>query len=129
MTQPIIEEDGIVVIPPLVLETGMNTEVGKTQAAPPGVTKAKGEEVKTPLGIRLDDFGGDSMTKTIGVLICIGEYSKALGCLVFESMMGWSCLLCQSYCCIGSTEKVLTKHCFDQRAKLCIIKTSFLRVF
>jgi magnesium-transporting ATPase (P-type) len=89
VTPPIIEEDGIVVVPPplqdwirvvfsgtvitsgrgttaLVLETGMNTEMGKTQAPPPGVTK-----VKTPLGIRLDDFGGDSMTKTIGVLICI----------------------------------------------------------
>ena len=89
MTPPIIEEDGIVVVPPplqdwirvvfsgtvitsgrgttaLVLETGMNTEMGKIQA---GVTKAKEEEVKTPLGIKLDDFG-DSLTKIIGI-ICI----------------------------------------------------------
>jgi hypothetical protein len=56
----------------------MNTEVGKTQAAPPGVTKAKWEEVKTPLGIRLDDFGCDSCSYLyIGVDF---EYPKALGC-------------------------------------------------
>ena len=87
VTQPILEEDGTVVPPPLqdwigvvfsgtvvtsgrgtalVLETGMNTEMGKIQA---GVTKAKEEEVKTPLGMKLDDFG-DSLTKIIGV-ICL----------------------------------------------------------
>ena len=38
-----------------------------------------------------------------------------------ESMMGWCCLLCQDHCCIGSTEKVLTKQCVDQCAKLCMI--------
>ena len=87
VSSPTIEEDGTVLPPPLqdwigvvfsgtvitsgrgtalVLETGMNTEMGKIQA---GVTKAKEEEVKTPLGIKLDDFG-DSLTKIIGI-ICI----------------------------------------------------------
>lgn len=53
----------------LVVRTGMNTEMGKIQQ---GVTEAKNEEHKTPLGIKLDEFG-ESLTKIIG-LICLSVW-------------------------------------------------------
>ena len=85
--KPTLEEDGTWSPPPLqdwmgvvfsgtvvtsgrgvavVVQTGMRTEMGRIQA---GVTQAKQEEVKTPLGIKLDEFG-ESLTKIIGV-ICV----------------------------------------------------------
>ena len=53
----------------LVVRTGMNTEMGKIQQ---GVTEAKSEEHKTPLGIKLDEFG-ETLTKIIG-FICLSVW-------------------------------------------------------
>lgn len=53
----------------LVVRTGMNTEMGKIQK---GVTEAKSEEHKTPLGIKLDEFG-ETLTKIIG-FICLSVW-------------------------------------------------------
>jgi len=49
----------------LVVQTGMNTEIGKIQK---GVTNAKEDTVKTPLGLKLDEFG-NTLTQII-VFIC-----------------------------------------------------------
>jgi len=53
----------------VVVRTGMGTEMGKIQK---GVTEAKGEEHKTPLGIKLDEFGAQ-LTKIISV-ICLAVW-------------------------------------------------------
>lgn len=53
----------------VVVRTGMETEMGKIQK---GVTEAKGEEHKTPLGIKLDEFG-EQLTKIISV-ICLAVW-------------------------------------------------------
>lgn len=53
----------------LVIRTGMSTEMGKIQK---GVTEAKSEEHKTPLGIKLDEFG-EQLTKIIGI-ICVAVW-------------------------------------------------------
>lgn len=50
----------------VVVRTGMETEIGKIQK---GVTDAKEEEHKTPLGIKLDEFG-EQLTAIISV-ICL----------------------------------------------------------
>ncbi|KAG7350911.1 calcium-transporting ATPase [Nitzschia inconspicua] len=49
--------------------TGMNTEFGKIQQ---GVTEAQQELQKTPLGIKLDEFG-DQLTVIIGI-ICVAVW-------------------------------------------------------
>ncbi len=54
----------------VVVRTGMETEMGKIQQ---GVTEAKSEEHKTPLGIKLDEFG-ETLTKIIGV-ICVAVWA------------------------------------------------------
>lgn len=51
----------------VVVRTGMSTEIGKIQQ---GVTDAKSEEQKTPLAIKLDEFG-DTLTKIIGAICLI----------------------------------------------------------
>jgi len=48
----------------LVVQTGMATQFGKIQK---GVTEAKTEQPKTPLAIKLDEFG-DTLTVIIGVI-------------------------------------------------------------
>lgn len=48
----------------LVVQTGMDTQFGKIQK---GVTDAKQEEPKTPLAIKLDEFG-ETLTIIIGVI-------------------------------------------------------------
>lgn len=53
----------------VVVRTGMETEIGKIQK---GVTDAKEEEQKTPLGIKLDEFGGQ-LTTIISV-ICLAVW-------------------------------------------------------
>lgn len=53
----------------LVVQTGMDTQMGRIQK---GVTEAKSEQVKTPLAIRLDEFG-DTLTVIIGV-ICLSVW-------------------------------------------------------
>jgi len=53
----------------LVLRTGMHTEMGKIQT---GVANAAAEEIKTPLGIKLDQFG-ETLTKIIGG-ICLAVW-------------------------------------------------------
>jgi len=53
----------------LVIRTGMDTEMGKIQK---GVTDAKAEDTKTPLGIKLDEFG-EMLTTIIGV-ICLAVW-------------------------------------------------------
>ena len=53
----------------IVVRTGMDTEIGKIQK---GVTQAKSEEIKTPLGQKLDEFG-DTLTVIIGV-ICLAVW-------------------------------------------------------
>jgi len=53
----------------VVVRTGMETEMGKIQK---GVTEAKGEMHKTPLGIKLDEFGAQ-LTKIISV-ICLAVW-------------------------------------------------------
>ena len=50
----------------VVVQTGMDTEMGKIQK---GVTQAKKEQPKTPLAIKLDEFG-TTLTKIIGA-ICL----------------------------------------------------------
>ncbi len=54
----------------LVVRTGMETEMGKIQK---GVTEAKFDEHKTPLGVKLDEFG-EQLTKIIGV-ICLAVWA------------------------------------------------------
>lgn len=61
----------------IVTRIGMETEMGKIQK---GVTDAKSEEHKTPLGIKLDEFG-ETLTKIIGV-ICLAVW--------FVSIPKWS---------------------------------------
>jgi Ca2+-transporting ATPase len=53
----------------VVARTGMATEMGKIQK---GVTEARADEHKTPLGIKLDEFG-NQLTKIIG-FICFGVW-------------------------------------------------------
>mmetsp|Transcript_8549 Transcript_8549/g.12541 ORF Transcript_8549/g.12541 Transcript_8549/m.12541 type:complete len:781 (-) Transcript_8549:101-2443(-) len=53
----------------LVVRTAMETEIGKIQQ---GVTEARADEQKTPLGIKLDEFG-DTLTIIIGV-ICLAVW-------------------------------------------------------
>jgi Ca2+-transporting ATPase len=53
----------------LVVQTGMDTQFGKIQK---GVTDAKQEEPKTPLAIKLDEFG-ETLTIIIGV-ICLAVW-------------------------------------------------------
>mmetsp|Transcript_19664 Transcript_19664/g.27650 ORF Transcript_19664/g.27650 Transcript_19664/m.27650 type:complete len:1196 (-) Transcript_19664:95-3682(-) len=53
----------------MVVRTGMNTEIGKIQQ---GVTDAKEDDHKTPLGIKLDEFG-ETLTSIIGV-ICVAVW-------------------------------------------------------
>lgn len=53
----------------VVVQTGMETQFGKIQK---GVTQAKEEESKTPLAIKLDEFG-DTLTIIIGV-ICLAVW-------------------------------------------------------
>ena len=53
----------------VVVETGMNTEIGKIQK---GVVAAKEEDHKTPLAIKLDEFG-NTLTLVIGV-ICVAVW-------------------------------------------------------
>jgi Ca2+-transporting ATPase len=53
----------------VVVQTGMDTQMGKIQK---GVTQAKEEEPKTPLAIKLDEFG-DTLTIIIGV-ICLAVW-------------------------------------------------------
>jgi len=50
----------------VVVQTGMDTQMGKIQK---GVTQAKEEQVKTPLALKLDEFGSQ-LTKIIGA-ICL----------------------------------------------------------
>ncbi len=50
----------------VVVRTGMETEIGKIQK---GVTEAKEEDVKTPLAMKLDEFG-EQLTAIISV-ICL----------------------------------------------------------
>ena len=57
----------------MVVRTGIYTELGKIQK---GVTEAKSEEHKTPLGIKLDEFG-DQLTKIIGV-ICLAVWAVSI---------------------------------------------------
>lgn len=53
----------------VVVQTGMDTQMGKIQK---GVTQAKEEQPKTPLAIKLDEFGS-TLTKIIGV-ICLAVW-------------------------------------------------------
>jgi Ca2+-transporting ATPase len=53
----------------VVVRTGMETEIGKIQK---GVTEAKEEDHKTPLAVKLDEFG-DQLTKIISV-ICLAVW-------------------------------------------------------
>jgi Ca2+-transporting ATPase len=53
----------------VVVQTGMDTQFGKIQA---GVTEAAATQVKTPLAIKLDDFG-EQLTLIIGV-ICLAVW-------------------------------------------------------
>ncbi len=53
----------------VVVQTGMDTQMGKIQK---GVTQAKAEQPKTPLAIKLDEFGS-TLTKIIGV-ICLAVW-------------------------------------------------------
>ena len=53
----------------VVVQTGMDTQFGKIQK---GVTEAKSEEPKTPLAIKLDEFG-ETLTVIIGV-ICLAVW-------------------------------------------------------
>jgi P-type Ca2+ transporter type 2C len=53
----------------VVTQTGMTTEFGKIQK---GVLAAKAEQPKTPLGIKLDEFG-ETLTVIIGV-ICVAVW-------------------------------------------------------
>jgi Ca2+-transporting ATPase len=53
----------------VVVQTGMDTQFGKIQA---GVTEAAATQVKTPLAIKLDDFG-EQLTIIIGV-ICLAVW-------------------------------------------------------
>lgn len=53
----------------LVVQTGMDTQMGKIQK---GVTQAKEDQPKTPLAIKLDEFG-NTLTKIIGV-ICLAVW-------------------------------------------------------
>ncbi|CAB9501485.1 Sarcoplasmic/endoplasmic reticulum calcium ATPase [Seminavis robusta] len=53
----------------VVVQTGMDTQFGKIQK---GVTQAKDEEEKTPLAIKLDEFG-ETLTIIIGV-ICLAVW-------------------------------------------------------
>lgn len=53
----------------IVVQTGMDTQFGKIQA---GVTEAAATQVKTPLAIKLDDFG-ETLTVIIGV-ICLAVW-------------------------------------------------------
>jgi P-type Ca2+ transporter type 2C len=53
----------------VVVQTGMDTQMGKIQK---GVTQAKADQSKTPLAIKLDEFG-DTLTKIIGV-ICVAVW-------------------------------------------------------
>jgi ATPase, P-type (transporting), HAD superfamily, subfamily IC len=57
----------------VVVRTGMATEMGKIQK---GVTEAKADEHKTPLGIKLDEFG-HQLTKIIG-FICLGVWCVSI---------------------------------------------------
>ena len=57
----------------VVVRTGMDTEIGKIQK---GVTEAKSEEQKTPLGQKLDEFG-DTLTVIIGV-ICLAVWCVSI---------------------------------------------------
>lgn len=57
----------------VVVRTGMNTEIGKIQK---GVTEAKSEEQKTPLGQKLDEFG-ETLTVIIGV-ICLAVWCVSI---------------------------------------------------
>jgi len=68
----------------IVVRTGMETEMGKIQQ---GVTEAKSEEHKTPLGIKLDEFG-ETLTKIIGV-ICLAVWAVSFpkwGDATFQNM-------------------------------------------
>jgi Ca2+-transporting ATPase len=53
----------------LVTQTGMQTQMGKIQR---GVTEANQDQQKTPLGIKLDEFG-ETLTVIIGV-ICLAVW-------------------------------------------------------
>jgi len=53
----------------VVTQTGMGTQFGKIQK---GVNQAKAEQPKTPLAIKLDEFG-ETLTKIIGV-ICLAVW-------------------------------------------------------
>jgi Ca2+-transporting ATPase len=53
----------------LVVQTGMDSQMGKIQK---GVTQAKAEQPKTPLAIKLDEFGS-TLTKIIGI-ICLAVW-------------------------------------------------------
>ena len=57
----------------VVVRTGMDTEIGKIQK---GVTEAKSEEQKTPLGQKLDEFG-ETLTVIIGV-ICLAVWCVSI---------------------------------------------------
>eukprot|EP00557_Chaetoceros_sp_GSL56_P009848 CAMPEP_0176481274 /NCGR_PEP_ID=MMETSP0200_2-20121128/2730_1 /TAXON_ID=947934 /ORGANISM="Chaetoceros sp., Strain GSL56" /LENGTH=1135 /DNA_ID=CAMNT_0017877463 /DNA_START=117 /DNA_END=3522 /DNA_ORIENTATION=+ len=57
----------------VVVRTGMATEMGKIQK---GVTEAKADEHKTPLGMKLDEFG-NQLTKIIG-FICLGVWMVSI---------------------------------------------------
>ena len=53
----------------VVVQTGMDTQMGRIQQ---GVSDAKAEQVKTPLQIKLDEFG-DTLTIVIGI-ICLAVW-------------------------------------------------------